>query len=145
VWPWARELPEISDFPINISATAEASDFKFGTQLVFAKDHHKITPRTKSRGGFGPGELPKILEFLYNISATAGASDFKFGALLWFAKAHHKITRRRKGGRGPELGELPIFGGSPSIFIQWLKLLTSNLVHSLGLPRPNVQPHPEEK
>jgi len=41
------ELPNISGFPFNISATSEASDFKFGTQLGFAKAHHKITPRGK--------------------------------------------------------------------------------------------------
>jgi len=28
-------------------AAAEASDFKFGMQLGFAKGHHKITPRGK--------------------------------------------------------------------------------------------------
>ena len=39
------ELPNILEFPFNIFATAEASDFKFGTQLGFAKAHHKITPR----------------------------------------------------------------------------------------------------
>jgi len=48
--PGLRELPEIRDFPFNISATAEASDFKFGKQLRFAKAHHKITPRGKSVG-----------------------------------------------------------------------------------------------
>jgi len=41
------ELPETWGFPFNISATAEASDFKFGTQLGFATAHHKITPRGK--------------------------------------------------------------------------------------------------
>jgi len=30
-----------------MSATAEASDFIFGTQLGFAKAHHKITPTEK--------------------------------------------------------------------------------------------------
>jgi len=50
---------------------AEASDFKFGTQLGFAKAHHKITPRRKSGDGLGLGELPKIFGFPYNISATA--------------------------------------------------------------------------
>jgi len=35
------------EFPFNISATAEAIDFKFGMQLGFAKVHHKITPRRK--------------------------------------------------------------------------------------------------
>jgi len=33
--------------PFIISATAEASDFKFGMQLGFAKAHQKITPRGK--------------------------------------------------------------------------------------------------
>jgi len=31
----------------NISATAKASEFKFGMQLGFAKGHHEITPRKK--------------------------------------------------------------------------------------------------
>jgi len=45
--PWAREAPQNVGAPFNISATAEASDFKFGMQLGFAKAHHKITPRQK--------------------------------------------------------------------------------------------------
>jgi len=47
-------------FPFSISATVEASDFKFCTQLGFAKAHHKTTPRGKSGGGFGLGELVKF-------------------------------------------------------------------------------------
>ena len=39
---------------------AEASDFKFGIQLRFAKVHHKITT-IKSGQGLGLGKLPKIL------------------------------------------------------------------------------------
>jgi len=39
----------------------------------------------------------------------------------------------------------PKFCGSTSIFTQSLKLGTPNLVHSLGLPRPTIKPHPEEK
>jgi len=38
------ELPKIWGFPFNIYTMAKASDFKFGTQLGFAKAHHKITP-----------------------------------------------------------------------------------------------------
>jgi len=34
------ELSKFLEFPFNISATAEVSDFKFGMQL----GHHKITP-----------------------------------------------------------------------------------------------------
>jgi len=33
--------------PYNIFATARARDFKFRTQLGFAKAHHKTTPRGK--------------------------------------------------------------------------------------------------
>jgi len=40
---------------------AEASDFKFGTQLGFAKAHHKITFIGKSGRGLVLGKLPYIL------------------------------------------------------------------------------------
>ena len=46
-WSWTRKAPENVGPPFNISAFAEASEFKFGTQLGFAKAHHKITPRGK--------------------------------------------------------------------------------------------------
>jgi len=46
-WPWARETSQNLGFPFNISATAEASDFKFGTQLEFAKAHIKSHPEEK--------------------------------------------------------------------------------------------------
>ena len=52
-WPWAKEIPQNFGVPFNISARAEASDFKFGTQLGFAKAHQKITPREKSGRGLG--------------------------------------------------------------------------------------------
>jgi len=77
-------------FPFNISATSEASDFKFGTQLGFAK------AQRKSGHGPGLGELPQILWFPYNISAMPEASDFKIGKRLGFAKAYHKIPYRKK-------------------------------------------------
>jgi len=96
-------------------------------------------------GGLGLGELLKILGFPYNISATTGATDFKFCTQLGFAKVHDKITRRRKGRHGSRLGELPKMWEFFSIFTQWLKLATSNLVHSLSFPSPTIIPHPEEK
>jgi len=40
---------------------------------------------------------------------------------------------------------LPKFGASPLMFTQWLKLATSNVVHSFGLPRPIINSHIEEK
>jgi len=47
-------------FPYNISATAGASDFKFGVRLGFAKVHHIITRRRKV--GHGP-ELRELSKF----------------------------------------------------------------------------------
>jgi len=34
-------------FPLNIYTMAEGRDFKFGAQLEFAKENHKIPPRGK--------------------------------------------------------------------------------------------------
>ena len=39
--PGLGELPKIWGFPFNIYTMAEDRDFKFGTQLGFAKAHHK--------------------------------------------------------------------------------------------------------
>jgi len=43
VRPWARGAPQNCGVLFNISATAEASDFTFGTQFGFAKANHKTT------------------------------------------------------------------------------------------------------
>jgi len=51
------------EFPFNISATAEFSNFNFGTQLGFAKARHKITFRRTSGCGLGLGKLVKDLGF----------------------------------------------------------------------------------
>jgi len=45
--PGLGKLPKIMRFPFNISATAEAIDFKFDIQYEFAKAYHKITPEEK--------------------------------------------------------------------------------------------------
>jgi len=58
--PGLGELPEIRGFPFNISSTAEASDFKFGTQLRFAKAHHKITCRKRVGVALSKGSSPKF-------------------------------------------------------------------------------------
>jgi len=83
VWPWAKGAPQNFGFPYNISATAEASDFKIGTLLVFDKAHNKTTPREKSGRGLGLGKLPNIwclpLIFLQRLRwplSISGASCF---------------------------------------------------------------------
>jgi len=42
-----RGAPQNLQIPFNIYTMAETSDFKFGTQLGFAKTHHITTPRGK--------------------------------------------------------------------------------------------------
>jgi len=139
------ELCEIWSFFLNISATAEASDFKFGTQLGFAKAHHKTTPIGKSGCGLGLGELIKILGFPYNISAMAEASNFKIGIGWGFTKAHHKITHQRKVDADLGQRSSPKLWGSPLIFVRRLKLATSTLACSRCLRWPTIKPHPKEK
>jgi len=41
-------------------------------------------------------------------------------------------------------GTFPKFGASPLILLQRRKLATSNLAHSLGLPRLIIKSHAEE-
>jgi len=67
---------------------AETSDFKFGTQVWFAKAHHKVTPIGKSGHGFTLGKLLKILRF----HTMAEAMDFEYGTQLGFDKAYHETT-----------------------------------------------------
>jgi len=75
----------------------------------------------------------------------AEASNFKIGLQVGFDKAHHEITPITKSGRASRLRELPKVWGSPLIFLPWLNLVTSNLVDSLGLSRPIIKSHLEEK
>jgi len=89
---------------------AEASDLKIGTQLWFAKAHHKIPHRRKSGRGPGLGELPKISGFFFNICAASEGSDFKVYMPLGFAKAHHKTTPRGKVGVASGMGSSQRFG-----------------------------------
>ena len=85
-------------FSCNIYTIAEASDFKFGTQLWFAKAHHKVTPIGKSRHGLSLGELLNILRFHFNIYTMAEARDFEYGTQLGYYNAHHKTTPSGKVG-----------------------------------------------
>jgi len=59
-------------FPSIISATAEASDFKFGVQLEFAKAHDKNIPKKKWAWPWVRG-TPKNVVIPFSISSTAEA------------------------------------------------------------------------
>jgi len=124
--PVLGELPEIWGFPFNVSATVEASNFKFGMQLKFAKPIIKSHPKVKVGVALRYDSSPKFGGSPMIFLQRLGLETLQFGAQVGFAKAHHKITRNRKGGHGPGLGELPKIRGSASIFTQWLKLVISN-------------------
>jgi len=70
--------------PLHISATVEASNFKFGTQLGFGTNlpkKQRFGP--KLAGVWARGASKKIWDPLL-ISATVEASNFKFGTQLGF-------------------------------------------------------------
>ena len=60
-WPWAKGALPNFGVSYNISVTAGARNFTFGTQLGFANAHHKSTPRGKKLGWMR--EFLKILSF----------------------------------------------------------------------------------
>ena len=69
----------------------------------------------------------------------AEVSDFKFGTQLGFAKAHYKITPIGKVDVALGYGSSQKFRGSPLIFVQRLKLATSNLACGWDWPRPTIK------
>jgi len=62
-----------------------------------------------------------------------------------FSKSHHKIARRRKVGVAVVKDSSRNFCGFPLMFLQHLRLATSNLVCRLDLPRPIIKSLPEDK
>ena len=85
--------------PLLISATVEASNFKFGTQIGFETSLAKTMFRTKIGGVWAMGASKKIWDPLL-ISGTVEASNFKFGTQLRFGTSLPKTTFRTKIGGG---------------------------------------------
>jgi len=82
--------------------------------------------------GAGLGENPKKWDPLH-ISAAVEASNFKFGTQLWFGTSLPKNNDLYQSWRGSGPGEHPNKFGTPYLFLQPLKIATSNSVHNLGL------------
>ena len=70
--------------PLLISATVEASNFKFGTQLRFGTTFPKNNVQDQNQRGSGPREHPNKIWDPLRISATVEADNFKFGMQLGF-------------------------------------------------------------
>jgi len=67
------------------------------------------------------------------ISATVEANNFKWGIQIGFGTSLAKNNIKDQNWRGSGPGEHPEKFGTPYLFMQPLKLATSNLVHNLGL------------
>jgi len=89
----------------------------------------RLGPKLK---GAGLGEHPKKWDPLH-ISSTVEASNFKFGTQLGFGTSLPKNYVLDQNWQGSGLREHPKKFGTPYLFLQSLKLATSNLVHNLGL------------
>ena len=121
--------------PLRISATVEASNFKFGIQLG-CLTYQTTTFRTKIGRGSGQGASPKNWDPL-RIFATVEASNFKlsvlcvlctFGTFVWQAElsfirflltlglTYQKTTFRTKIGRGSGQGASPKNWDPPTYF-----------------------------
>ena len=82
--------------------------------------------------GAGLGSIQKIWDPLH-ISATVEPSNFKFGTQLGFGTSLPKNNDLDQNWWGSGPREHPKKFGTPYVFLQPLKLATSNLVHNLGL------------
>jgi len=119
--------------PLHISATVEASNFKFGTQLGFGTNLPKNKDLDQNWRGSGPGEHPKKCGtpyvFLQPFKIATSNLVHKMGSGV----VYQKTTFRTKIGGGLGQGSIQTKFGTPYVFLQPLKLTTSNVVHKLGL------------
>ena len=83
--------------------------------------------------GSGLGEHPKEIWVLLHIFATVEASKFKFDTQLGFGTSLPKNNALDQNSRGLGQGSIQKKFGTPYVFLQLLKLATTNLVHKLGL------------
>ena len=87
---------------------------------------------TKICEGLGQGSIWKKCATL-RIFATVESSNFKFGTQLGFGTSLPKNNVKDQNWRGSGPGEYPENFGTSYLFLQPLKIATSNLVYNLGL------------
>ena len=83
--------------------------------------------------GSGPREHPNKIWDPLHISATVEANNFKCGTQIGFGTILAKTTFKTKIGGGLSQGTSQKKIGTPYLFLQPLKLATSNLVCNLGM------------
>jgi len=80
---WPGEHPKIW-YPLRISATVEASNFKFGTQIAFDTSLPENNVLDQNWWGSGLGEHPKKIWDPLRIFAIVESRNFKFGTQIGF-------------------------------------------------------------
>jgi len=101
-----------------MSATVEASNFKFGTQLGYGTS----LPKTTFRAWVWANRASRKMWDPLLISATVEARNFKFGMQLGFGTSLPKITTfRTKIGGGLGQGSIRQNLGPPIYFCNRLK------------------------
>ena len=112
--PELGELPEIWCFPFNISATAEASDFKYGTQLGFASELQNLH-RNSTAGLFNyqvlslvykmaclPHLLPPIFWDYFTFSTSVHTYNVRY-IKLYLSQANTLFGQRSLKFKGGQL------------------------------------------
>ena len=79
----------------------EASDFKIGTQLGFAKAHNELPPGKKRVWPWAKGTPKYFFGFPFHIFGMAEASDFEFGLPVRPITISHLVTWVSRYGYGP--------------------------------------------
>jgi len=126
------EHPKNCD-PLHISATIEASNFKFGTQLGFGTSLPRNNDLDQNWSGSGPREHPKKFgtSYVFLQSLKLVTSNLVHNLRLGLAYQKQRFGPKLAGVLARGASEKKC--GTPYIFLQPLKLATSNLVHKLGL------------
>jgi len=129
---WARGASKKIGTPYLFLQPLKLATSDLVQNLGLGLAHQKTTIRTKIGRGLGQGSIRKIWDPL-RIFATVEASNFKFGTQLWFGTSLPKTTFWTKIGGGLGQGSIQTKFVIPYVFLQPLKLTTSNVVHKLGL------------
>jgi len=114
------KYPEINWDPLRISATVEASNFKFGTRIGFGTSLPKTTLRTKIGGGLGRGSIQTKLGIPYVFLQPLKLATSILVHNLGFGTSLQKTFRIKIGrylGRGASKKT-----GDPYLFLQPSKL-----------------------
>jgi len=101
-----------------------------------------VFPNNKGFPHFGLSQFLKKEQILLYFRNSQRLQVWQ-AAVVYQSPSYNRMSK--KSERGPGLGVLPKFCGSPLIFLQQLRVTTSNLVCCLRLPRAIIKLHPEKK